>query len=132
MAIFHPFFAPAKSSYVHLKKTVLLQKRFLVIGDYKKIWNRAKIFFLVRPQYCPPLSPPNPPPCVSASMQHFWGSCVAATVNPSVEITGSVVRSVACSVFRRHGPYIPYGISLMGLCCCHGLHTGRRRWKSRT
>jgi hypothetical protein len=26
------------------------QKSFLVIGDYKKIWNRAEIFFLVRPQ----------------------------------------------------------------------------------
>ena len=31
-----------------------IQKSFLVIGYYKKIWNRAKIFFLLRPQYCPP------------------------------------------------------------------------------
>ena len=28
-----------------------IQKSFLVIGDYKKIWNRAKFFFFVRPQY---------------------------------------------------------------------------------
>ena len=31
-----------------------IQKSFLVIGDFKKIWNHAKILFLVRPQYCPP------------------------------------------------------------------------------
>ena len=69
---------------------------------------------------------------LSASMQHSWGLCVAPTVKPSVEITGSVVGSVACSVFRRRGPFITYVISLMGLCCRHGLHTGRRQWKSRT
>ena len=45
---------------------------------------------------------------------------------------GSVVGSVACSVLRRPGPYIPSVISLMGLCCRHGLHTGRRQWKFRT
>ena len=31
-----------------------IQKSFLVIGNYKKIWNRAKKLFLVRPQYAPP------------------------------------------------------------------------------
>ena len=44
-----------------------IQKSFLIIGNYKKIWNRAKIFF-VRPQYCPP-SFPNP---VSSSQQNTW------------------------------------------------------------
>ena len=35
------------------------KKSFLIIGDYKKIWNHAKIFLFVRPQYCPPpFSPP--------------------------------------------------------------------------
>ena len=36
-----------------------IKKRFLVIGDYKKIWNRAKIFFLVRPKLPTPPSPPQ-------------------------------------------------------------------------
>jgi len=31
-----------------------MQKSFLVIVDYKKIWNRAKTIFLVRVQHCPP------------------------------------------------------------------------------
>jgi len=30
-----------------------IQNSFLVIGNYKKIWNHTKIFSLVRPQYCP-------------------------------------------------------------------------------
>jgi len=45
--------------FIHIGEKLFqgyIQKSSLVIGDYKKIWNRAKIFF-VRPQYCPP-----PPP----------------------------------------------------------------------
>ena len=39
----------------------LHKKSFLVNGDYKKKWNRTKIFFFVRPdEYCPPPFSPNP------------------------------------------------------------------------
>ena len=37
----------------------LHKKSFLVIGDYKNKWNRAKIFFLLRPKYCSPPIFPN-------------------------------------------------------------------------
>jgi hypothetical protein len=49
--------------FIHIGEKLLqcyIQKSFLVIGDYKKIWNHTKTFFLLRPQYCPLLFPPNP------------------------------------------------------------------------
>ena len=42
------------------------------IGDYKKIWNRAKIFFLLRPQYCPPLPPPQSSLCMRVAGAGGW------------------------------------------------------------
>ena len=36
-----------------------IQKSFLVIDYYKKIWNRTKIIFCCAPLVLPPLSPPQ-------------------------------------------------------------------------
>ena len=44
--------------FISESQGLIIQKSFLVIGDYKKIRNRAKSIFLMRLQYFPPFFSP--------------------------------------------------------------------------
>jgi hypothetical protein len=81
-----------------------IQKSFLVIGDYKKIWNHVKIIFLLHPQYCPSFSPPiwcpRFPFMHAVNLQfceqsvHFWPQ--RSTYSQPAEITFCVPDVFVC------------------------------------
>ena len=62
-----------------------IQKSFLVIGDYKKIWNRAKIFFLCTLSIAP-LPPPNPVTSWCRRMYFTFENCDKTKVLPVVAV----------------------------------------------
>jgi hypothetical protein len=58
--------------FIHIGEKLFqhyILKSFLVIGDYKKIWNRAKIFFWSALSIAPPLPPP-PIQCLPAPVDN--------------------------------------------------------------
>ena len=71
-----------------------IQKSFLIIRDFKKIWNRDKIFFLVRPQYCPPFFSPI--------------QCLPGTPQKKIVIRLCIIRAYV----HIHTCWLQFGITM--------------------